>query len=271
MNRNTPLAALLALALSGCSSEPPASLATTATPEPNPADRFVARVEGAHGRDAWLAHPALASHIEVDFGSNTVLAGEMTFTTDMGRSRIDTADGSSLIWDGKTAWITPAATEMPMARFHVLTWPYFVLAPLKLRDPGAHLEMLEPRQIGERTYNTARLSFDSGVGDTPDDWYLLYEDQETSMLHAMAYIVTFGTTPDEAEKEPHAIVYEEHVDLDGASVPARMRFYMWTEEQGIHGDPIGELRIDSPRFLSPDPATFDVPADAREVPLPVPG
>jgi len=272
MNRTALLATLSVCALSGCRAEapaPPAPAADQTTPAPqSDADRFAAPIERAHGREAWRAHPALASHLEVDFGGTTVLAGEMLFTTSMSRSRIDTDRGPSVIWDGSTAWVTPGDAELPMARFHVLTWPYFMLAPLKLRDPGTHLELLGEAQVVGRSFETARLTFGSDVGDTPDDWYVLYVDPETSRLHGMAYIVTFGTTAEKAGEEPHAIVYEELTELEGAQVPTRMRFYMWSEAEGIHGDPIGELRIGDPRFVTPGPTAFDVPEGAREAVLP---
>jgi hypothetical protein len=274
MKRNALLAALAAGALGGCGSEapaPPAPVPADTAAAESDADRFAAPMERAHGRDAWLAQPALASHVEVDFGGNTILAGEMTFTTNMDRSRIDTASGPSVIWDGETAWVTPGDVELPMARFHVLTWPYFVLAPLKLRDPGTRLERLGERQVQGQSFEAARLSFESGVGDTPDDWYVVYKDPGSARMHGMAYVVTFGTTTEKAEAEPHAIVYEEFAELDGAQVPTRMRFYMWGEEQGIHGDPIGELRIEGPRFLTPEPGRFEAPEGAREAVLPTPG
>jgi len=269
------LLSTLVICVSGsCASEPEPAAAPPppATTERAPdVDGVAAPIAEAHGRDAWLAHPALAAHVEVDFGSDTILVGEMTFTTSMGRARIDVTDGPSVIWDGRTAWLAPDDAELPMARFHVLTWPYFALAPLKLRDPGTRLELLGTRETLGRSFETARLTFAEGVGDTPDDWYVLYKDPDTSRLHAMAYIVTFGTTAVEAEKEPHAIVYEEHAQLDGALVPTRMRFYMWTDDDGIHGDAIGELRLQNPRFVDPDPGTFEAPDSAREVALPSPG
>jgi len=233
MHRTTlPLILLLAASLA-CSSGPPDATPPAAAERAlRDADRFAAPIEEAHGREAWLSHPALAGHLEVDFGGNTILAGELTFTTSMGRARIDTSAGPSVVWDGGTAWISPADAELPMARFHVLTWPYFVLAPLKLRDPGTRLEVLGEREIGGRTLEAARLTFEPGVGDTPEDWYVVYKDPGTARLHGMAYIVTFGTTTGQAEEEPHAIVYDDLTDVDGALVPIRMRFYMWTEDQG---------------------------------------
>lgn len=268
MSRTT-LVMLVSCATWACAPESPAPAPEAATPAPeSPADRFAAPVERAHGREAWLSRPALAAALEIDFGGNTILEGDITFTTDMSRSRIDTAAGPRVTWDGTTAWVSPGVAQLPMARFHVLTWPYFLLAPIKLRDPGSRLEPLGKRELRSGTYDAARLSFEAGVGDSPDDWYVVYANPETHRLHAMAYIVTFGTTVEKAEEAPHAIVYDELAEVEGALVPTRMRFYLWSEEDGIYGDPIGELRLAAPRFVAAGPETFEIPEGSREVPLP---
>jgi hypothetical protein len=262
---------LLLLVLMGCGGEPPAASAPpTTAPAESPADAFAARVERAHARDGWLAHEALAAEIEVTFQSSKLLEGQITFRTDMSRSRVDTAAGPSVVWDGRTAWVSPADAELPMARFHVLTWPYFALAPIKLRDPGAHLEPLGELTSQGRRFDAARLSFGDGVGDTPDDWYVVYCSPDDSRVDSMGYIVTYGITAEKAEQEPHAIRYGDYVELNGVPVPTRWTFFMWNEQEGIHGDPIGSVVLGKPAFVEPETGFFDPPESAREAPLPQP-
>lgn len=230
---------------------------------------FAAAVEQAHGGSAWRAHGAVAADVALAFGGNPIFDGTMTITPDGARSRLErAADGAVLIFDGTAAWVSPADAEWPMARFHALTWPYFLAAPFKLADPGTHLEPLGERDLFGTPHDTARLTFDAGVGDSPDDWYVLYRDPANDRLAAMAYIVTYGTTAEEAGKEPHAIVYEAFVDVDGALVPTRWRFLEWSEEQGVHGDPLGQLELSNPRFVEPEPGAFTAPEGAREEGLP---
>ena len=70
MRRNAILAAVAAVGLTACGSGPPAPEASTEpTAQPaNEADRFAVPIEQAHGREAWLARPALAARVEVEFG-----------------------------------------------------------------------------------------------------------------------------------------------------------------------------------------------------------
>ncbi len=259
--------ALSLLGLAGCQSPSPPETAKPVEATGN-AEDFAAPIERAHSADGWREKHALQSGIVVRFGGNTILEGRMLTTPSMSRTRLDLASGPVAIWDGADVWVAPAAAEFPRARFHALTWPYFLLAPIKLRDPGARVALLGERNLRGATFETAKLSFESGVGDTPDDWYVLYRSPESGRLAAMAYIVTFGTSLEEAEREPHAVTYDEYTDVEGVPVPTRWTFWMWSEEQGIHGEPIGEVTLVDPEFVAPPEDAFAPPEGARKEELP---
>ena len=114
----------------------------------------------------------------------------------------------------------------------------------------------------------ARLTFDSGVGDTPDDWYVVYRDAETNRLAGMAYIVTFGKDKSAAEAEPHAITYHDFEEVEGVMIPTRWQFWNWTQEEGIVGEPIGKVQLANPRFGWPRAEAFATPEGAAAQPLP---
>jgi hypothetical protein len=277
MNKLTMTVAMLAVAFlaAACPSretapaETPAGSPETATADP--AAAFAEALERAHGKDAWGGKGALTARFSVTFGGQELVDGTLTMTPSMGRVRIDHEDGTVLLWDGSTAWVAPASSGFQGARFHVLTWPYFLAAPMKLRDPGSHLVAMGLRELHGTSHETARLTFDPGVGDSPDDWYLAYRDPATDRLAALAYIVTFGKSREEAEAEPHAITYGDYVTVDGVAVATTWQFWNWSEELGPHGDPLGEARLAEVRFVTPDEGTFAVPADARREDLPVTG
>lgn len=224
---------------------------------------FAAAVEKAHGGDAWNARTAFAADIVVNFGGSTVIDGKMMTDTPVGKTRFELEDGTVLVFDGQDAWTSPADSKFRGTRFHVLTWPYFLAAAMKLDDPGAHLEPMGPQPFedGEKL-DAARLTFGENVGDSPDDWYVVYRDR-SNQLAGMAYIVTFGKSTDEAEKEPHAITYHDYVQVDGVAIPTRWKFWNWSAEKGIFGDPIGDVALDDPGFVSYDSADFVEPSNAR--------
>ncbi len=235
-----------------------------------PGPRYASSIGEAHGLETWQDKAALEARITVDFGGQRVVSGTLLTETSMGRVRLTLDDGSVVVYNHGDAWTSPADSAFEGARFHILTWPYFLAAPMKLVDPGTHVETLGSLPLAEgEPLAAARLTFENGVGDSPDDWYILYRDAH-DRLAGMAYIVTFGKSTEEAEKEPHAITYHDFVTVDGVTLSKRWQFWNWTREKGIHGDPIGEVHLSDPRFVTLDPAAFTRPEGARPEPAPGP-
>lgn len=246
--------------------------ATAPAVERPPATGFALRVESEYGADIWHGKSALEADLTVEFGGNTIIDGRMIMKTDTSRVRMEMKNGTVLVFDGEHAWVSPADAQFPMARFHLLTWPYFAAVPFKLRDPGANLQSERGRPtVGESQYDLARLTFEAGIGDAPDDWYLLYRNRETGTIDYMAYIVTYGDDAEAVQNaEPHAIRYEEFERIDGVLIPHDWHFIAWSEEDGPHGDRVGRARLSNARFVEPAVGAFDKPEDAREDELPRP-
>ena len=171
-----------------------------------------------------------------------------------------------MVLDGQDAWVTPADAPVPpgMARFHLLTWPYFAVAPFKLHDPGTSIEPAGEAPLdADTSLSTAKMTFAAGTGDAPDDWYLLYRDTDTHQLKAMAYIVTYGKSTEDAEKEPHVAIYESFTEAQGVTLPTRMSIYNWEEGVGKVGEELGAMELSNFQFIEPDEDTFTKPQGAR--------
>jgi hypothetical protein len=230
---------------------------------------FARRLETAHGLDAWRDRQAVEADIDISFGGKPMLSASMLYDHHTGRVRLDVRDTAILFFDGQRAWISPASADVPQARFHLLTWPYFLAAPFKLRDPGSRLDTTGLRPLEEQQCETALLTFHAGVGDSPDDWYVVYEEPETGLMAAMAYIVTYGgVTAEKAEGEPHAIVYHDYTAIAGVMLSQRWTFHHWSAQAGPHGDPLGEATLSNLRFVEPGARAFAVPAGVKEDRLP---
>ncbi len=228
--------------------------------------KFADLIGKAHGDDAYRSHAALRADVTVTFGGQVMLQGTMTFDTPVGKSRIETTDGAVMVFDGHDAWVTPIDAPIPpgMARFHLLTWPYFIAAPFKLADPGTHIDDagLKPLDV-HHILPTGKLTFAAGTGDSPDDWYLVYRDPDTDRLAAMAYIVTYGKDTHDAEKEPHVAVYEAFEEVDGVTLVTRMSMWNWDSQIGRVGEMLGKMELTNYRFVEPDEGAFTKPDGAR--------
>lgn len=195
---------------------------------------FARAVGRAHGVDVWNGVAAVSAAMTVRFGDTESFSGRLITEPSMGRTRLDRRDGSMVLWDGREAWVSPAAAEFPAARFFALTLPYFLALPMKLEDPGVHLADAGTILLSATDRRPAvRLSFDPGTGDAPDDWYLLTRDPSTGRLDTVVYIVTYWSGPDSGKAETNAITYSDYRDIEGVFVPHRWTFRDWSRDTGL--------------------------------------
>lgn len=227
---------------------------------------FAQSVENAHNKEEFTNHQIVSYDIQLNFNGTPRLNGNVTMRTNSSKIKITTEDGTSIIYDGNDVFVSPSTSEMKSARFDIFTWPYFMSMPFKLTDPGTKWSDLEQVSVNNNEYSKAKLSFESEVGDTSGDWYQVYADAKTNLLSYAAYIVTFGTTKTEAEESPHAIVYSNYEVIDGIAIADQWKFYNWSEEKELFGDPIGEATLTNIKFM--DAYDFEVPADAKKIEAP---
>ncbi|GAA5039003.1 hypothetical protein GCM10011506_37580 [Marivirga lumbricoides] len=206
--------------------------------------------------------------IELFFNGSERLNGTIYSRTNSSKVKVEKADGTVLLFDGKDVFITPDSAQYKGARFDALTWSYFALAPFKFADEGTKwgeptkMPLKEPDSLQQ----AIKLSFENGVGDAPDDWYQVYVNPETGLLEAMAYIVTFGNTPrEEAEKNPHAITYSDYQTVQGAIVAGKWKFYNWSQEKGL-AEQLGEATITNIKFVEETEDLFTPGTSTERVP-----
>ncbi len=135
-------------------------------------------------------------------------------------------------------------------------------------NSGASMTSGPKRKLKGVEYDTGKVTFASGVGDTPDDWYVVYADPESHQLKGLAYIVTYGSTVEKARTEPHMAVYEEFTVVDGLRIPSKLTFWNWNEEEGSTGESIGNASSDNIQFVAAAAETFARPENARKDELP---
>lgn len=226
----------------------------------NSISEFVSSVEKTHQKEAFLSKEAITMNINVKFGGKDYLEGTLTQTTGGGNIKIKKKNGATIIFDGSKVYAKGiAADKLGGARFDIFTWSYFLGLPYKLNDGGTKFSEAVSKKWGAQFYNSAKLSFESGTGDAPDDWYVLYQNPETKVLEGAAYIVSYGKGKEAAEKEPHAIKYDGFKTVGVVPFPTSWSFHMWNEKEG-YGKQIGSVEISNIQFITA--ADFSVPKNA---------
>ncbi len=116
---------------------------------------FVLPIEKAHNASTWRSKDGVQATIRNSWGDEVRFEGTMLMNPTASKTRLELGDGTVVVFDGKTCWLYPPDAKLEHARFHSLTWPYFLAAPMKLRDPGSHLEDLGKLKLMDREYDAA--------------------------------------------------------------------------------------------------------------------
>ncbi|PKG42150.1 hypothetical protein [Psychroflexus sp. MES1-P1E] len=217
---------------------------------------LVASLEKAHQLDAFQKEDLVSFDIELNFNGQDRLKAKIYSTTNSSQVKVVNQEGTELFFDGSEVWIHPEDSLYQGARFDALTWSYFFMAPYKLNDIGTYHSKTKPLPYqDDSVLETTKLTFGNNVGDSPDDWYVVYQRKEDNLLAAMAYIVTFGGKSEEkASQNPHAINYEDYKEIDSIPFAHRWTFWNWSETEGLK-DQIGEARI----------SNIDLTKNAKEI------
>lgn len=246
------------LALSGCAAPTP----EVAAPPPHPGRAIVNQMIEAHGGlEKWRAAPTVSfTDAFQPAGAPAPAVSRVTVEQSRRRAYLDFPDhGARITWDGEKAWSENWKSSHP-PRFVALLSYYFANLPWLTLDPGVNLSPPGRDRLGDdpTEYLTVKMTFDPGVGDTPDDYYLLYIHPETYRLRGARFTVTYADLlPPGVEEIEESIVYEEFTPVEGLLVPTRATVY------DKDGGPVGAFEWREWSFSKPfDEGRMEMPAGA---------
>ena len=151
------------------------------------------------------------------------------------RTRIE-GDQWVIGFDGDEVWVSPDKETYGgnSARFYHNLLFYFYAMPFVLSDPGINYEVLEPKEIMGKTYERISIKYNSGVGDAPEDEYILCYDPESKRMEWLFYTVTYFSQ--EPGSNYNALNYTTWKETEGILLPETMTGYKTS------GDTIAEKR-----------------------------
>jgi hypothetical protein len=139
-------------------------------------------------------------------------------------------------FDGKDVWIVPnkEALKYPFGpRFYHSIYYYRAATPFIFADPGVNHKKLRNQNIDNKEYNVIKVFYDSEIGDTPNDSYILYVDTKTNELDFLLYTITYN---EKAGKKYRAYKYRWQ-NISGLLLPSEgIPYNNWDEENKILGE-----------------------------------
>lgn len=128
-------------------------------------------------------------------------------------------------FDGESVWMkrTGDTKYEGNPKFYYNLMFYFYAMPFVLADDGIKYSDVEALNFEGKTYPGINISYESGVGESPEDEYILYYDIDTNKMAWLGYTVTFFTN--EKAKEWHFIKYSEWQEIEGLLLPKTLTWY----------------------------------------------
>ena len=197
----------------------------------------------------------------------TITRGERTehHLTALGsRQTIQSGEGYRLGYDGENVWVEPSVDSFTGdPKFYRGLDFYFFAIPFVLADPGTIHEDLGTVMIDGAPYNAVKVSYEAGVGDSPNDYYIVHFDPETNQLAYLLYTVTYRSG--EPNENFSLRAYEEWQEVNGLLLPQKIASYQWDSETRQSGEKRGESLFSSVSVLPeiPDTSIFAKPESAE--------
>ncbi|TCK68758.1 hypothetical protein DFQ05_0268 [Winogradskyella wandonensis] len=180
----------------------------------------ITKVFDAHGGiDHWNKMKTLS------FTMNKPNGAEVTTTNLKTRAElIDTPD-YAIGFDGRTLWVNEK-NEKPYrgkARFYKGLMMYFYAMPFIVGDDGIIYEEADPLTFEGKTYPGVLVSYEAGIGESPNDEYIIYYDADSGQMQWLAYTVTYGK---EGKSDKFSYIrYDDWQTVNDLVLPKRISWY----------------------------------------------
>jgi len=225
-------------------------------------ETFTDKIEKAHQKEKFSSKQAIQFDLNLEFGGKERMLAKVTLLTNSTEGVIEYKNGTKIIFKKDKVYYSPTIPNEETVRFDAHTWGYFFLFPFKLTDSGTIWNPYDNKETDHENYLTEKLTFKSGTGDAPDDWYVVYADKKTNLISKAAYIVTIKASKEAAEKNPHAIQYLDYEEIDGVPIATKWIFWAWKKGKGFT-DELGHATLTNIHFVTTDETTFKTEEDYK--------
>ncbi|WP_370227338.1 DUF6503 family protein [Mesoflavibacter sp.] len=116
---------------------------------------------------------------------------------------------------------------------------YFYAMPFVFGDDGINISDAEPLTFEGKTYPGIKFTYENGVGETPEDQYIVYYNPETYVMEWLGYTVNF--IPGIDTTEFHFRRYSKWQDVNGILLPAEMVRYKY--KNNLPTEPMGTTQF----------------------------
>ncbi|WP_452226028.1 DUF6503 family protein [Lacinutrix cladophorae] len=189
-------------------------------------DNLIKVLDAHGGIEKWKSMKSLVFTMEKPDGK------EVITTNLISREGLVDNPKESIGFDGEKAWFlnkTKGDYNGKMAKFKYNLMFYFYAMPFILSDDGINYADAEPLVFEGVTYPGIQVTYNAGVGETPEDRYVLYYNPTTYQMEWLGYTVSF--VPGIDKKELHFRRYNNWQEINGLLLPKTIVGYGFKDDK----------------------------------------
>lgn len=115
-----------------------------------------------------------------------------------------------------------------------------------------------------RLYDLVKVTFDENVGDAPDDYYVIYINQENQQVGVIRYIVSYPEYFPEGGHAPEKFMALQGLQtVESIALAKGYKTYWWKEDQP--GEHITNITVSAVNFLPELPKTYFNPPQGADI------
>ncbi len=220
----------------------------------------ISKVFDAHGGlDVWSTMQSLAFTMKKPNGD------EVTTTDLKNRKSLIEMPKHTIGFNGKDVWLKQkdTTTYKGKPKFYYNLMFYFYAMPFVLADDGIIYEDAKPLEFEGVAYPGIKIAYEAGVGESPEDEYILYYNPETYKMEWLGYTVTFGSN--KKSEKFHFIKYSEWQTVEDLVLPKTLTWYKY--ENNLPTEKRNDLPFTDIKLSKEKPAAaiFEVPEGAQVI------
>ncbi len=166
-------------------------------------------------------------------------------------------------YNGNEYWLEADTSYKGNPKFYHNLMFYFYAMPFVLADDGIIYSETDPLVFEDEAYPGIRISYKSGIGESPEDEYFIHYNPTTYQMEWLGYTVTFFSG--EKSKKVKWIRYNDWKLNNELLLPKSMTWYKLEEGQITDPrDPTEFVNISLSKEPT-DPKMFEMTANAKIV------
>jgi len=223
----------------------------------------ITKIFDAHGGlDIWNTMKSLEFTMKKPDGY------EVTTTNLKNRKSLIEMPKHTIGFNGENVWLknkTEAAYTLygGNPKFYYNLMFYFYAMPFILADDGIIYEDADPLVFKNVSYPGIKVSYESGVGESSEDEYILYYNPESYKMEWLAYTVTFFSK--EKGKDFHFRRYNNWQEVNGLLLPKTIISYNYKNNLPTTAGNETQFVDVKISKVKPEADSFEAPAGAEVI------